>query len=95
MEKGDVVGVHKAIQEVAKEKVITLLTDYDVAYIDYDAMEDEYSISLDKEKLEANAGAFVDGRKISEGISVDNEPVERVVFLLINHSIIYQREINA
>ncbi|USK66296.1 hypothetical protein [Peribacillus frigoritolerans] len=55
----------KTIQEAAKEKVIALLTDYDVAYIDYDAKDDEYSIRLDKEKLEGER-VYVDGGKIAE-----------------------------
>jgi hypothetical protein len=51
----------KTVQEAAKEKVIALLTDYGVAYIDYDAKNDEYSIRLDKEDI------FVDGVKITDG----------------------------
>lgn len=42
--------MEKTIQEAAKERVIELLSDYDVAYIDYDARDDEYSIRLDKDK---------------------------------------------
>ena len=48
-------GMHKTIQEAAMEKVIALLTDYDEAYINYDAKDDEYSIRLDKEKIETDA----------------------------------------
>ena len=67
-EKGDEVKMDKqTIQESAKEKVIALLTDYDVAYIDYDAKEDEYSIRLDKEKLESE-GVYADGEKVAESI---------------------------
>ncbi|MEE3950752.1 hypothetical protein [Peribacillus frigoritolerans] len=50
----------KTIQEAAKEKVIALLTEYDVAYIDYDAKDNEYSIHLDKEKLK-DERVYVDG----------------------------------
>lgn len=41
----------KTIQKSAKEKVIALLTDYDVAFINYNAKEDEYCIRIDKEKI--------------------------------------------
>ncbi|MFJ7831789.1 hypothetical protein ACIQXU_16380 [Peribacillus sp. NPDC097284] len=42
--------MEKTIQEAAKEKVIGLLADYDVAYIDYDAREDDYTIRIEKKK---------------------------------------------
>ncbi|MGE6717841.1 hypothetical protein ACQKGD_10755 [Peribacillus frigoritolerans] len=37
----------KTIQEAAKEKVIALFTDYEIAYIDYDARDNEYTIKLE------------------------------------------------
>lgn len=35
------------IQEAAKQKVVELLKDYDVAYIDYDAKDNDYTIRLE------------------------------------------------
>ena len=37
------------VQKQAKVKIEKLLTEYDVVYIDYGAMDDEYSIKLGKE----------------------------------------------
>lgn len=59
----------KTIQEAAKEKVIALLSEYDIAYIDYDAKDDEYSIRLDKEKNES-AVAMSDGAIFVDGVKV-------------------------
>jgi hypothetical protein len=79
-------GMHKTIQESAKEKVIALLADYDVAYIDYDAKENEYSIRLDKEKLENEAvvgeGVYLDGGKVAEAVYTDIDAGEEVIPLL-------------
>ncbi|SNZ14564.1 hypothetical protein SAMN05421503_2486 [Terribacillus aidingensis] len=36
------------IQKAAKERVNEIMKDYDVAYIDYSAFDDEYVIRLEK-----------------------------------------------
>lgn len=39
--------MEKKIQEAAKQKVVELLKDYDVSYIDYDTMDNDYTIRLE------------------------------------------------
>lgn len=58
--------MRKPVQEAAKEKVIELLKEYDVAYIDYDARDDEYSIRLEKKEDAAEkTKIFADGKEIN------------------------------
>ena len=40
--------LNPAIQQLIKEQIKDLLSEYDVSYLDYDAKEDEYSIRLFK-----------------------------------------------
>gem|GEM_PF-4762602 len=35
------------IQEAAKQKIVELFKDFDVAYIDYDAKDNDYTIRLE------------------------------------------------
>lgn len=54
------------VQQAAKAKIIELLKEYDVSYIDYDAREDEYSIRLEKKEDAAETTKiFADGKEIN------------------------------
>lgn len=40
----------RSIQFECKQKIESLLKEYDVSYIDYDAREDDYTIRLEKKR---------------------------------------------
>lgn len=42
------------VQEAAKQKVVELLKEFDVAYIDYDAKDNDYTIRLEAKDNQDN-----------------------------------------
>jgi hypothetical protein len=42
------------VQEAAKQKVVELLKEFDVAYIDYDAKDNDYTIRLEAKDTQDN-----------------------------------------
>ncbi|MEF7566389.1 hypothetical protein V4V35_25710 [Bacillus infantis] len=58
------IEMNNKVQDSAKEKIRQLLLDYGVAYIDYDARDDEYSIRLEKQESQSKPKLYADGHEL-------------------------------